>query len=161
MKIAILKNLTEDEKMQITKFVFKNTDSFIMNTFGYIWSERNWWNKFPIELCVDNNNKILGLHAYTVYDKYPDCLKTYYIVTNKDYRGKGIAKALIKNALTVHKNFIKFYYVNTDENSNGSVFYKKWLGNNYEKSENEFNSNDLIFKEPIYNIIDEKAKNNR
>ena len=160
MKLAVLQNLTEEEKMQITKFVYKNTDSFIMNTFGFVWSERNWWNKFPIELCVDENNKILGLHAYTVYDKYPDCLKTYYIVTDKNTRGKGIAKILIKNALTVHKKFIKYYYVNTDEKSDGAAFYKKWLGDNYETYTNDFNSNDLVFKEPIYNIIDEKVKGN-
>lgn len=148
-------NLNEIDKLRFIKFVYDNTDSFIMNTFGHTWSSRNWWNKFPIEVCTDDAGKVLGLHAYTVNTKAPQTLKTYYIVTSKDSRGQGIAKLLIKNAIHKHKDDIKFYYVNSDVRSEGAIFYKKWLGQNFEIEKNDFNSQDIIFKEPIYNIINE------
>ena len=62
---------------------------------------------------------------------------------------------LIQNALYKHKDDIEYYYVNSDTKSEGAVFFKKWLGDNYIREENDFNSQDIIFKEPIYNIIDE------
>jgi hypothetical protein len=65
----------------------------------------------------------------------------------------GIAKLLIKNAVYKHKDNIKFYYVNSDIKSEGAIFYKKWLGDNFVEKDNDFNSKDIIFKEPIYNII--------
>jgi len=148
-------NLNEIDKLRFIKFVYDNTDSFIMNTFGHTWSGRNWWDKFPIEVCTDDAGKVLGLHAYTVNTKAPQTLKTYYIVTSKDSRGQGIAKLLIKNAIYKHKDDIKFYYVNSDVRSEGAIFYKKWLGQNFEIEKNDFNSQDIIFKEPIYNIINE------
>lgn len=148
-------NLNEIDKLRFIKFVYDNTDSFIMNTFGHAWSGRNWWDKFPIEVCTDDGGKVLGLHAYTVNTKAPQTLKTYYIVTSKDSRGQGIAKLLIKNAIYKHKDDIKFYYVNSDVRSEGAIFYKKWLGQNFEIEKNDFNSQDIIFKEPIYNIINE------
>tara|TARA_E500000318_G_scaffold106859_1_gene115337 strand:- start:481 stop:954 length:474 start_codon:yes stop_codon:yes gene_type:complete len=150
---ATINQLTEIDKLRFIKFVYNNTDSFIMNTFGHTWSGRNWWEKYPIELCVGDNGKVLGLHAYTVNDKFEDTLKTYYIVTAKDTRGQGIAKLLIKNAIFKYKDNIKFYYVNSDIKSDGAIFYKKWLGNNFIEEDNDFNSKDIIFKEPIYNII--------
>ncbi len=148
-------NLNEIDKLRFIKFVYDNTDSFIMNTFGHTWSGRNWWDKFPIEVCTDDAGKVLGLHAYTVNTKAPQTLKTYYIVTSKDSRGQGIAKLLIKNAIHKHKDDIKLYYVNSDVRSGGAIFYKKWLGQNFEIEKNDFNSQDIIFKEPIYNIINE------
>jgi len=148
-------NLNEIDKLRFIKFVYDNTDSFIMNTFGHTWSSRNWWGKFPIEVCTDDAGKVLGLHAYTVNTKAVQTLKTYYIVTSKDSRGQGIAKLLIKNAIHKHKDDIKFYYVNSDVRSEGAIFYKKWLGQNFEIEKNDFNSQDIIFKEPIYNIINE------
>ena len=148
-------NLNEIDKLRFIKFVYDNTDSFIMNTFGHTWSSRNWWNKFPIEVCTDDAGKVLGLHAYTVNTKAPQTLKTYYIITSKDSRGQGIAKLLIKNAIHKHRDDIKFYYVNSDVRSEGAIFYKKWLGQKFEIEKNDFNSQDIIFKEPIYNIINE------
>ena len=148
-------NLNEIDKLRFIKFVYDNTDSFIMNTFGHTWSGRNWWDKFPIEVCTDDAGKVLGLHAYTINTKAPKTLKTYYIVTSKDSRGQGIAKLLIKNAIYKHKDDIKFYYVNSDVRSEGAIFYKKWLGQNFVIEKNDFNSQDMIFKEPIYNIINE------
>ena len=151
---ATINDLTEIDKLRFIKFIYDNTNSFILNTFGHTWSGRDWWNKHPIEVCTDSNGKLLGMHAYTVNDKYKDTLKTYYIVTSKDSRGLGIAKLLIKNAIFKHKDNINFYYVNSDIKSEGAIFYKKWLGNNFTEEDNDFNSKDIIFKEPIYNIID-------
>ena len=141
------------DKLRFIKFIYDNTDSFIMNTFGHVWSGRDWWDKYPIEACTDDAGRDLGLHAYTVYNKAKDILKTYYIVTSKEARGKGIAKLLIKNAIYKHKDSIEFYYVNTDVRSDGLFFFKKWLGNNFVIKDNDFNSQDMIFEEPIYNII--------
>ena len=142
--------LGEVDKLRFIKFIYDNTDSYILNTFGHTWSSRNWWEEYPIEVCTDDSGKVLGLHAYTVNTKAENTLKTYYIVTSKYNRGNGLAKLLIK-----HKDNIKFYYVNSDVKSDGAIFYKKWLGNNYITEDNDFNSQDVIFKEPIYNIIDE------
>lgn len=144
----------ELDKLRFMKFVYDNTDSFIMNTFGHVWSGRNWWKKFPIEVCTDSTGKVLGLHAYTVGNKEEYTLKTYYIVTSKESRGQGIAKLLIKNAIYRHKDKIKVYYVNSDIKSQGAIFYKKWLGGKFNTVKNDFNSEDIIFEEPIYNIID-------
>ena len=157
---AKLQNLNEIEKLHFMKFVYDNTDSFIMTTFGHVWSSRDWWNKFPIQVCLDENNKVIGLHAYTVNDKKTKTLKTYYIVTEKNSRGKGIARILITNALLENKDKVDTYFVNTDKNSDGALFYLKWLGNNFKKEKNDFNSEDLIFEEPIYNILDEEIKDN-
>lgn len=145
----------ELDKLRFIKFIYDNTDSFILNTFGHVWSGRNWWEKFPIEVCTDDTGRVLGLHAYSVNDKHKNTLKTYFIVTNKEARGHGIAKLLIKNAIHKHKDKIAFYYVNSDIRSAGFSFFKKWLGKNYEIIDNDFNSQDIIYKEPIYNIIDE------
>ena len=153
----IINDCDELDKLRFMQFIYKNTDSFIMNTFGHVWSGRNWWKKYPIELCVNEKNEVLGLHAYTVNDKIKDALKTYYIVVNKKFRGKGIAKILIKNAIYEHKDKIKNYYVNSDIKSDGFMFYLNWFGNNFKMESNDFNSKDAVFLEPIYNIIDEEA----
>ena len=149
-----INDLTEVDKLRFIKFVYDNTDSFIMNTFGYTWSSRDWWVEHPIELCTDDQGRVLGMHAYTVNTKFEKTLKTYYIVTSKNSRGMGVAKLLIKNAIYKHKDIIEFYYVNSDIRSDGFTFFKKWLGNNFTIENNEFNSQDVIYKEPIYNIID-------
>ena len=143
------------DKLRFIKFIYDNTDSFILNTFGHTWSGRNWWEKFPIEVCVDDAGQVLGLHAYTTNNKAKETMKTYYIVTSKEARGKGVAKLLILNAIYKHKDKIKNYYVNTDVRSNGVRFFKKLLGDNFTIENNDFNSQDIIFEEPIYNIIDE------
>lgn len=154
LKYATINDMNELDKLRFIKFVYDNTDSFIMNTFGHVWSGRDYWNKFPIEVCTDDAGRVLGLHAYTVNDKYKDTLKTYFIVTDKNSRNMGIAKLLIKNAIYKHKNSVKYYYVNSDVRSAGFSFFKKWLGEKYEIVKNDFNSQDIIYEEPIYNIID-------
>jgi GNAT superfamily N-acetyltransferase len=161
MKLATVKNLTEIEKLHFMKFVYDNTDSYIMNTFGHVWSGRDWWDKFPIQLAVNEKGEVLGLHAYTVNDKKPKTLKTYYIVTNKKWRGKGIARLLILKALEEHKEKIETYYVNTDKKSDGVLFFLKMLGNKFKRVKNDFNSEDYIFEEPVYNILDEATKKDR
>ena len=160
IKEVYLKELEEIDKLRIIKWVYNNTNTFIMNTFGHVWSGRNWWKEFPVQLCVDEEGRVMALHAYTVNTKKPKTLKTYYIITDKKHRGKGLAKLLIKNAINKHKDKIDTYYVNTDDRSDGSIFYIRWFGNRYKKEGNDFNSTDLIFEEPIYNIIDEETKDN-
>ena len=154
LNYATINDMNELDKLRFIKFVYDNTNSFILNTFGHVWSGRNWWKKFPIEVCTDDAGRVLGLHAYSVNDKHKNTLKTYFIVTSKAARGRGIAKLLIKNAIYKHKDKIAFYYVNSDVRSDGFSFFKKWLGENYEIIDNDFNSQDIIYKEPIYNVLD-------
>ena len=81
--------MNELDKIRFIKFVYDNSDSFIMNTFGHVWSGRNWWDKFPIEICTDDAGRVLGLHAYSVNDKSPKTLKTYYIITKENLKITG------------------------------------------------------------------------
>ena len=94
---------TSEEKMELMEFVYKNTDSFILNTFGYLWESRGWWDKFPIQVSK-SGSVITGLHAFTVDTKAPNTIKTYYIVTGKAFRKMGIAKALTYDMLNEFKN---------------------------------------------------------
>ena len=41
----IINDCDELDKLRFMQFIYKNTDSFIMNTFGHVWSGRNWWKK--------------------------------------------------------------------------------------------------------------------
>lgn len=155
IKYAEIKNPVEVDKLRFMKFVYDNSDSFIMNTFGYVWSGRDWWDKFPVEVITDEKGKVMCLHAYSINDYKPETMKTYYIITERKCRGEGLAKLLIKNSIAKNKDKIKNYYVNTDVKSPGYTFFKKWLGNKFTIEKNDFNSKDAIFEEPIYNLINE------
>lgn len=143
----------EDMKFKLMEFVYKNTDSFILNTFGYLWEERKWWNKFPIQV-YKINDKIVGLHAFSIGTKEDNVFKTYYIITDKEYRGKGIAKQLILCSLDYYEsNTCTTYYVNSEENSDGIPFFKKMFDNQFVKQKNQFGTDDYIFKAPIKTIL--------
>ena len=146
------------EKFELMEFVYKNTDSFILNTFGYVWESRGWWDKFPIQV-YKINNVIAGIHAFTIDTKGQDIIKTYYIVTAKSFRGRGIAKDLTMDILNEYKNTNKKYFVNSEENSDGAKFYKKLFKNNYTVQSNDFNTCDLIFKSTIKDLLDQTPKN--
>lgn len=135
------------EKFELMEFVYKNTDSFVMNTFGYVWENRGWWEKFPIQIYKIGDN-IAGMHAFTVDTKGPGIIKTYYIITGKSYRGQGIAKKMTMDILSEYKNTDKEYFVNSEEGSDGVDFYKKMF-NNYKTVLNEFNTTDFIFRSPV------------
>lgn len=146
---------TQADKFELMKFVYDNTDSFIMNTFGYLWESRDWWDKQIIDIYRDDNTKeILVLHAYSVNVK-PNTLKTYYIVTNKKNRGKGLAKIMILQALRKYAHLVEKYYVNSEEHSEGVKFYKKLLGNPTIET-NEFGTKDFIFQKLIKDILYEQ-----
>ena len=68
--IKYLQPTTVDEKMKLMEFVYDNTDSFILNTFGYLWESRLWWQTQPIQVYIVND-KIVGLHAFSVNTKGP------------------------------------------------------------------------------------------
>lgn len=141
-------------KIKLMEFVYDNTDSFIMNTFGYLWQERGWWDKFPVEV-YKVGDIIAGLHAYTVDTKGFNIAKTYYIVTGKAFRGKGIAKKLTKDALHRLKDnkTASTYYVNTEEKSDGVKLYKSLFKNEYKIEKNQFGTMDYIFSDKIINIL--------
>ena len=103
MNIQYYTPKTVDDKMKLMKFVYDNTDSFILNTFGYLWESRGWWDKFPIQL-YKIDDQIAGMHAFTVDTKAPNTIKTYYIITSKTFRGSGIAKKLTMEVLNEFKN---------------------------------------------------------
>ena len=104
MNIQYYTPKTVDDKMKLMKFVYDNTDSFILNTFGYLWESRGWWDKFPIQL-YKIDDQIAGMHAFTVDTKAPNTIKTYYIITGKIFRGTGIAKKLTLDVLNEFKNY--------------------------------------------------------
>ena len=143
-----------DNKFELMEFVYNNTDSFIMNTFGYVWESRNWWDKFPIQV-YRVGNVIAGLHAYTINTKAPSVLKTYYIVTGKAFRGQGIAKKLTLNSIIKHRYECNTYYVNSEEKSGGVEFYTKYFGNRFKMEKNQFGTFDYIFEVPFTYFKDE------
>lgn len=148
-----------DEKFQLMKFVYDNTDSFILNTFGYVWESRGWWDRFPIQVYMIGD-VLAGVHAFTIDKKAPDTIKTYYIVTDKAFRGQGIAKKLTMDILGEYSNTNKKYFVNSEENSDGVGFYKKLFDNRYKVVVNEFDTVDFIFEEGITEIYN-RLKNEK
>jgi len=144
--------MNDDSKFQLMEFIYKNTDSFILNTFGYVWENRKWWLKQPIMAYYDKDI-IVGMHAFSVNTKAEDTLKTYYIVVDKKYRGKGIAKTLTIEALKEYRNLCKYYFVNSEENSDGVKFYKKLFGNQFTEKRNQFGSIDFEFKAEIFDLL--------
>jgi len=139
------------EKFELMEFVYKNTDSFIMNTFGYVWENRGWWDKFPIATYM-LGDKIVGLHAFTVDTKAPDTIKTYYIITGKSFRGMGIGKKLIMDVLGEYSKTNKKYFVNSEESSDGVKFFKHLFENNFKIEINEFDTVDYLFEDSVSNL---------
>lgn len=148
-----------DEKFKLMKFVYDNTDSFILNTFGYVWESRGWWDRFPIQVYMVGD-VLAGMHAFTVDTKAPDIIKTYYIVTGKAFRGQGIGKKLTMDILGEYSNANKKYFVNSEENSDGVGFYKKLFDNRYKVVINEFDTVDFIFEEGVTEIYN-RLKNEK
>ena len=148
MNIQYYTPKTVDDKMKLMKFVYDNTDSFILNTFGYLWESRGWWDKFPIQL-YKIDDQIAGMHAFTVDTKAPNTIKTYYIITGKIFRGTGIAKKLTMDVLNEFKNTDKKYFVNSEEGSHGVGFYKKLFNNKFTLHMNEFGTVDYNFEASI------------
>lgn len=144
---------TQETKFKLMEFVFKNTDSFILNTFGYLWEERKWWDTFPVQV-YKIDDKIVGLHAFSIGTKDNNTFKTYYIITDKNSKGKGIAKQLILSSLEMYlSDTITTYYVNSEESSDGIGFFTKLFNNNFTKEINQFGTADYIFKAPIKTIL--------
>lgn len=155
MNIQYYTPKTPDDKMKLMKFVYDNTDSFILNTFGYLWESRGWWDKFPIQLCFIND-EIVGMHAFTVDTKAANTIKTYYIITSKKFRGTGIAKKLTMDVLNNLKYTEKIYFVNSEKGSHGVNFYKKIFNDTFTLRNNEFGTIDYYFEAPIKYLIQQK-----
>jgi GNAT superfamily N-acetyltransferase len=150
---------TTQEKFELMEFVHSNTDSFILNTFGYVWENRGWWDKFPIQV-YKIGDIIAGMHAFTIDTKAPDMIKTYYIVIAKPFRGRGIAKKLTLDVLGEYRNTSKRYFVNSEEKSDGVAFYKKIFNNNYKMEINEFGTADYIFEASVKDLYNDLSTNN-
>lgn len=148
---------TIDGKFQLMEFVYKNTDSFIMNTFGFVWENRQWWSKFPVQV-YKIDNQIIGLHAFTYNTKKESTIKTYYIVTHKAFRGQGIAKKMIIHTLNTYSEVSSNYFVNSEENSDGMHFFKKLFNDKFLLTKNEFGSLDYVFEAPIDHILNNDKK---
>ena len=152
MTIEYIYDATSDQKMKLIQFVFENTDTFIMNTFGHVWSDRSWWHKFPIQVMYDGN-VIVGLHAFTNHTKGEGIVKTYYIVTHKNRRGQGIARRLTIAALTDRSYDCDTYFVNSEDMSGGCTFYAGLVGPATDFIKNEFGNFDKTFQAPIADIL--------
>lgn len=142
----------QDDKFLLMKFVYDNTDSFIMNTFGYLWEARDWWYKFPILVAYAANGDIAGIHAFTTNTKKEGTLKTYYIVTSEKYKKQGIAKLLTYTALEDNKGVCDVFYVNSTSNE-GIGLYQKVVGSPVDIVGNEFGGQDYVFEKNIGDIL--------
>ena len=144
---------TQDQKYKLMEFVYNNTDSFVMNTFGYLWETRGWWKEFPILVAFYENTDIMvGLHAFTCNTKANFTLKTYYIVTDEKFKGKGIGKLLTKQALFDSQLWCDTFYVNSNS-IEGINFYKKLVGEPFSRKYNEFGSEDCEFECKFNHIL--------
>jgi len=150
--IKYLQPITINDKMKSMQFVYDNTDSFILNTFGFLWESRQWWQTQPIQILTVND-KIVGLHAFSINTKAPGTLKTYYIITYKDHRKQGIAMRLIVKALEDYKDKCDNYFVNTEQDSDGKHLFLKLFDNQYVLHRNEFNTFDMNFEQSIESIL--------
>lgn len=142
---------TQEEKYKLMRFMFDNDNTFIMNTFGYLWESRDWWDKFPI-YCAYDCNTLIGIHAYSINTKGPSILKTYYIAVHKDYRGKGIAKKLTRNVLEDNRVFCEYFYVNS-ASWDGYSLYNKLIGAPKTSTLNEFKTFDYEFEAKIVDLL--------
>ena len=144
---------SQSDKYKLAEFIYNNTDNFVMNTFALLWENRNFWKKWQPLVMFDENGKIVGVHAFAEKEinnkKY---LKTYYIVTNKDYRGKGIAKQLTLQVINDFKDVYTDFFVNSIQDSDGDKFYRRIITNRPTKKINEFGTIDMIFKNKISKI---------
>lgn len=144
---------TQDQKYKLMEFMYDNTDSFVMNTFGYLWETRDWWEKFPILVSYYEDTDILaGLHAFTCNTKAPGVLKTYYIVTGKQFKGQGVAKLMTKAALVDSQLWCDIFYVNSNS-TEGIAFYKKLIGEPISRKYNEFGGEDCEFECKFNHIL--------
>jgi len=136
----------QEDKYRLMNFVYNNTESFVMNTFGYLWETRRWWEQFPVLIaCYEQTDIIVGLHAFTCNTKAEKTLKTYYIVTDKKYKGKGIGKMLTQAALGDSELWCDKFYVNSNS-IKGIGFYKKLIGEPKSVKYNEFGNQDCEFE---------------
>lgn len=154
MNIVTVYPTNYQEKCELMEFVYKNTDSFIMNTFGFLWESRDLWS-YGVDVAKDDKGNIIGLHAAHIKDiNNEPHVKTYYIVTDKNRQGEGIAKKLILHLLldATIANYSK-YYVNSEINSPGVKFFKKFIGIEPEIVNNDFGTTDCVFKTTIAEIL--------
>jgi len=144
---------TQEDKYTLMKFVYDNTDSFVMNTFGYLWETRQWWFEHPVIVAYYEDTDIMvGLHAFTCNTKANCTLKTYYIVTDKKFKGQGVGKLLTKKALQDSQLWCNTFYVNSNS-SEGIAFYTKLVGNPVSRKPNEFGGEDCEFQCSYVHIL--------
>lgn len=149
---------SQSDKYKLAEFIYNNTDNFVMNTFALLWENRKFWKRWQPLVAFDENGKIIGIHAFAEKEingkKY---LKTYYIVTSKECRGKGIAKQLTLQVINDFKEIYSDFFVNSIQNSDGDKFYRKFISDKPTKKVNEFGTIDMLFKNKISKIL----KNNK
>ena len=92
--------LTQAQKYEIGEFIYDNTETFILNTFMYLWESRHWWDKHPIDTCRDENGKLVGIKINAAKPE-ENLLKSYYSVIRKDYREKHIFSKILLQSLYV------------------------------------------------------------
>lgn len=149
---------SQADKYKLAEFVYDNTDNFVMNTFALLWENRQLWCEFPPLVMFDDKNNIIGMHAFAVKEiNNKNYLKTYYIVTDKQHRGQGIAKKLTLQVMNDLKDKFTYFYVNSVEGSDGERFYRKIITNRPKKKINEFNTQDYIFTGKITKILDKNT----
>lgn len=146
--------LTQEQKYEIGQFIFDNTETFVLNTFMYLWESRDWWKSQPIDTCRDQDGKLVGIKI-NAEKKEIDTLKSYYSVIRKDYREKHIFSRLLLESLYDHD--CKYIIVTCTVGRDGERFYGRLLdGKKSCKTEyktSEFGDTDVVFTIELKDMI--------
>jgi len=135
-------------KQHLYDLINKSADP-LLKTFCTLWEERNYWDKFPPYVFIDENNNLCGLIAYTVNDKYKDAVKIYYLYVDELHRGKNIGKKLCNFIFDKFKSQVSYFIYVTDTTTDGKYLFERFRNDPfsevYEK-QNEFNGTDIVYK---------------
>ena len=133
------------EKQAIIDLTKKYGDE-ILNKLDEVYTERDYWFKHPVSLLWEKD-KLIGYHAVTMNsDKYPGKCKSYFMLANPEYRGKGLgAELLISSFKLANKYRVTDYITNSDVNNDGGKLYKGFGIQPVDTTPNDFGSFDEHF----------------
>jgi len=129
-----------------------NTKDTLLRTFKTLWVERGYISKYP-PVIARRGGQLVGVHAYTLNEKYPDTCKSYYHAVAQGHRRLGIGKNLVLYAfIDANMHGIAKYYVNCAETTDGWLFYRG-LGLDSTTKQNEFGTRDYCFAFDIKGML--------
>jgi FkbH-like protein len=143
----------ESEKKAILDLTETYGDD-ILKTFNSVYTERGYWYRHPVTVLW-HNDVVIGYHAITVNsDKYPNVTKSYYMLANPNYRGKGLGAELMASSFQLANKYrVTDYMTNSDEKNDGAKLYKGFGAKPVDRRENPFGSFDEIFEFDVKGIL--------